>query len=183
MELKSNNRIHNLLSDILKISGQYNNNEIEKTKGYISRTSKGKHCDIMLSILDNFHKLSNINIDNSMKNQEIYRNNTGDNSKNIFPSKNDPNIKELMAMIQDTEFINSKKDIVKIINSYFKDRIVFRSDNKESRRDLIVKLKNEYKKMNDNQQQNIYSSIRRLYLKNRTSSLSGWADIISDGEN
>jgi len=36
--------------------------------------------------------------------------------------------------------------------------------------------------MDDTKQQQIYSSIRRLYLKNRKSSLSEWSDIITDGE-
>jgi len=117
-----------------------------------------------------------------MNHQEIVKNNAKSDTNKISYSKESPNVKELMAMIQDTEFINSKKEIVKIIDSYFKDRITFRVDNKDSRKNLINKLINEYKKMSNTQQQNIYSSIRRLYLKNRKSSLSGWADIITDGE-
>jgi len=59
METKSNNKIHNLLSDILKISSQYNDKEIEKAKCYVTKTSKGDYLDIMLSILNNFNELSN----------------------------------------------------------------------------------------------------------------------------
>lgn len=182
MAAKSNNRTCKLLSDILGISSQYTSVEIKKTKFYVNSTSKGEYRNIMLSILDNFDKLLNIDISGSSNDKEQNEKIKKKDSRAICHSKKKSMAKELMAMIQDTEFISSKKDIIEIINSYFEGRIVFRPDNKDSKNDLIEKVINEYMEMDDNQQQQIYSSIRRLYLKNRKSSLSGWSDIITDGE-
>jgi hypothetical protein len=182
MKIKDNKRLYNLLSDVLKISGQYNNNDIENAKYFINKTSNGEYHDIMLAIFNNFNRLSNIDTDNSVKNQKLKEINAEDNSKNIVSSNTDLNLKELMAMLEDTEFITSKKDIVNIIHSYFKDRIICRSDNRDKIKSLIKKMIDAYKKMDDIQQKKIYSSIRRLYLKNRKSNLSGWTDIITGGE-
>jgi len=185
MEAESN-RIYNLLSDILKIPGQYNNKEIEKAVCYIKQTSRGEYRDIMSSILKNFNELSNIAEFDSAENQKAnistVKKTADKPSKNRLSAKDDSRVRELTAMMRDTEFVNSKQDVVTIADLYFKDRIVFRSDNKDSRKSLTGKLIGEFRKMDTIQQKNIYSSIRRLYLKNRKSNLSEWADIITDGE-
>ena len=71
MKIKDNKRLYNLLSDVLKISGQYNNNDIENAKYFINKTSNGEYHDIMLAIFNNFNRLSNIDTDNSVKNQKL----------------------------------------------------------------------------------------------------------------
>ena len=61
----------------------------------------------------------------------------------------------------------AKKDVVKIIGNYFKNTVTLRSDNKDSKRDLIAKIIRAHKNMEGAEKQKAYSALRRFYLKSR----------------
>ena len=250
----ANNTTYNLLSDILKIAGEYHPLEIKNASNHVKQTSKGDYHDIMIRLLKDFEILNNLpeTLSFQPENALAESDNTSDKSskkgdgssssdktkaaqgktkavqgktkavqgktkavqgktkavqgktkavqgktkavqsktkavqgktkavqgktkavqgKIKSVPKEDPKINQLRAMLEDNDFINSKKDIAKLIDDYFKGMVTSRSDNKDSKRDLIAKIISVHKNMESAQKQKIYSALRRSYLKKRKTSV------------
>ena len=174
----SNSRTYNLLSDILKIAGEYQPREIKNVLNHVSLTSKGDYHEIMTTLLKNFELLNNLpevlacqpdkaSDKVSQKRDRLPSSGKPKTVAKADPKKDDPKNKELRAMLEDNDFIKAKKDIIKIIGNYFKDTVTLRSDNKDSKRDLIAKIIRAHKNMEGAQKQKAYSALRRFYLKSR----------------
>ncbi len=172
--ITANKGTFNLLSDILKIAGEYHPKEIKNTLHHVSQTSKGDYQNIMTTLLKNFELLNNlpeVSSDHpekaSDKLSEIKKDNLPSSAKTKPAPKDDPKINELRAMLEDKDFISAKKDVVNIIEKYFKGTVTLRSDNKDSKRDLVAKIISTHKNMEGAEKQKIYSTLRRSYLKSR----------------
>ena len=174
----ANNRTYNLLSDILKIAGEYQPQEIKNVLNHVSLTSKGDYHEIMTTLLKNFELLNNLPEVLACQPDKASDKSSqkGDGSASSrktkpvpkdIPKKDDPKNKELRAMLEDNDFIKAKKDVIKIIGNYFKNAVTLRSDNKDSKRDLIAKIIRAHKNMEGAEKQKAYSALRRFYLKSR----------------
>ncbi len=199
--IAANKRTYNLLSDILKIAGEYHPKEIQNTLNHVSLTSKGDYHDIMATLLKNFELLNNLpevlSRQPDMASDELSqksditppksdkksqksdktppKSDKKSQKKDSVPSpaktkpvqEDDPKVKELRAMLEDSDFISSKKDAVKIIEDHFKGAVTLRPDNKDSKRDVISKIVSAYKKMQSDEKQKNYSALKRSYLKSK----------------
>ena len=182
--ITANTRTYNLLSDILKIAGEYHPEELQNALNHVSLTSKGDYHDIMATLLKNFELLNNLTEVSSRQPDKAsdtlsQKADKPSKKKERLPSsaktksvpEDDPKIKELRAMLEDTDFISAKKDAVKMIEKYYKDTVTLRPDNKDSKRDVIAKIISAQKKMQGTEKQKIYSALRRSYLKKQKSDL------------
>ncbi|MDM8543417.1 hypothetical protein QUF90_20275 [Desulfococcaceae bacterium HSG9] len=249
----ANKKTYNLMSDILKIAGDYPSEDLKNALNHVGQTSKGDYHDIMITLLKNFELLNNLpevssdqpdkasdklsekkdSLSSSAKTKPApakakpapakakpapakakpapakakpapakakpapakakpapakakpapakakpapakakpapakakpapaKAKPAPDKAKPVL--KDDPKIKELRAMLEDTDFISAKKDAVKIIELYFKDTVTLRPDSKDSKRDLIAKIIRAQKKMQGAEKQKIYSALRQSY--------------------
>ncbi len=200
--ITANKGTFNLLSDILKIAGEYHPKEIKNTLHHVSQTSKGDYQNIMTTLLKNFELLNNLpevssdhpekasdklseikkddlpspakikpapkdKPDETLSKSSEKKDNLPSSAKTKPAPKDDPKINELRAMLEDKDFISAKKDVVNIIEKYFKGTVTLRSDNKDSKRDLVAKIISTHKNMEGAEKQKIYSTLRRSYLKSR----------------
>ncbi len=184
-EIGANNRTYFLISDILLIAGEYTPEELELARKQVELTSKGDYRDIMVSLLKKLKLLNRLpdaspsQPDRSPDESQAKTDKTPQKAdqpsasskkktaetKTKAVSKDDPKVKKFKNMLENNDFITSKNDIVKIVETYFNDRITLRSDNKDSKRDLLGKTISEYKRMKASEKQKVYAAIRRLYLK------------------
>ncbi len=184
-ETGANNRTYILISDILLIAGEYTPEELELARKQVELTSKGDYRDVMVSLLKKLKALNRLQ-DASPSRPESSPDESQASSdktprkadrpvasskkktakaKTKPGSKDDPKVQKFRSMLENNDFITSKKDIAKIVETYFNDRITLRSDNKDSKRDLLGKTISEYKKMKASEKQKVYTAIRRSYLK------------------
>lgn len=183
----ANSRTYKLLSDILKIAGEYQPQEIKNVLNHVSLTSKGDYHEIMTTLLKNFELLNNLPEvlscqPDKASDKSSQKGDGSESSGKAKPApgktkpatgkakpapKDDPKNKELRAMLEDNDFIKAKKDVVKIIGNYFKNTVTLRSDNKDSKRDLIAKVIRAHKNMEGAEKEKAYSALRRFYLKSR----------------
>lgn len=178
-EMETNNRTFNLLSDILKMVGEYTPDDIQNALKHLKNTSKGQYQDIMTTLLKSLETLNNLpsaspsqQTDSSSEKPSSRKDkplSTGKKkpvkAKGKAVLKDDTKIVEFREMLENKVFITSKKDVVKIIEKYFKDLVTLRTDNKDSKRDLISKVMSQYKKMKSAQREKVYSAIKRSYLR------------------
>ena len=74
-------------------------------------------------------------------------------------------IKEIRAILGDTEFLPDKQDIIKLARKHFGDKITVRKGHRDSRADLISKTANVFRRAGKTRQRTIYRALRKAHLK------------------
>lgn len=191
MEPEANiDEMYRLLSDIWGMVAKYGIEVLKAAFNHVQSNSKGLDRDALSNILSELHRLKTRAI---LPTSNKHRPKEGGEQADASLSRagrilakagkfNEPVVRELKAMLEDTEFIRTKQDLLRVMEIFFEGKISVRRDNKDSRQDLTSKLITAFSQMSDAEKQNVYSTLRRDYLKDRKSDLRNWAEIIASGK-
>lgn len=186
MEKLKVDEVYRLLSNILKIVADYDEEVFEATARHIESSLKGIDRDALLNVLSQLIRLKRRPIPAQAYEPEVVH------KRDVAPSVTlteeppkgnrikEPIVRELRAILEDSSFLESKQDLLQIIRTYFGGNVSIRPDNRDSRQDLANKAVNAFCRLTQAEQHNVYSSLRRAYLKGRKSGLGEWADIIAN---
>jgi glutaredoxin 2 len=185
--LKGVKDVYSLITKILEILEQYDSEIYIKAKDHIHSAYKGSERSCLLAIIDNLKMLASdspAEMKNELVGQKdlpIQIESTKSKSSEAKAIIKDHSKRELEAILQDSNFLPQKADLIKFVKKYVGDKVVLRNDDRESKRDISRKAIAAYKRMSIEEQQRLYRLIRRVYIKGRESGLREWAEIISNG--
>ena len=179
--------IYRLLSDILRIAADYSSEIFVAAQIHVESSSKGIDRSALLQILKELNRLKNRGIPAEPSKPDVRekddKGSAAISSKDLAPrgkSTKESILREIRAMLEDPEFLESKQALVKLIKAYFRNRVTIRSDNKDSKRDLTSKAINAFRQMTETEQHSFYNALRRAYLKDRKTGLGEWTEIITN---
>ena len=188
MEQKGSiNDIFRLLSDILRIAADYSSEIFVAAQIHVESSYKGLDRSTLLQILKELNRLKNRGIPAEPPKHDVRekddKGSVAISLKDFAPRGNiakEPILREIRAMLEDPEFFESKQSLVKLIKTYFRNRVTIRSNNKDSKRDLTSKAINAFRQMTETEQHSFYNALRRAYLKDRKTELAEWTEIITN---
>lgn len=184
-----NDRTFKLLADVMSLLGSYSSHELAAAKEYVSRyLSLGESASGLENLLDNLLYMSeggsgepvnneNIGIPNGLS-QGLSKSAAIKNLSNTESTA--PLEKELSEMLIDQNFLTDRQALVQFVSGLFEDKLgVGISDPKISRTAIIRKSLNAFRRLTKAQQQEVFSSAQKIYLRERESGLADWSKSIA----
>lgn len=194
MKTKKNKEILSFLSDLHRVMSDYDERTIIETKNFISEYYNNEHrllvSELISALLNLKYFFKNLNFHQKITIDNSYITSTAKNvtttTTTLPEHESDYSdrflIKEVSSILEDPEFIKSKKEAILFSRKFFSNNISLRNNKKESKNDIIKKILSEYKRINKDDKIRLYKIFRREYLKSRKSDLKSWSDIISNGD-
>ena len=193
-----------LLSQILNLSKSIKKSEHKKTREVLSKVVKPQLYAEIDKIIDSVHTISHSleriseilgheDSENSSAAQNVVVHNTIIHSNKEpkprqtatpLPKRNQNldsgmHDSEFVSIVRDKTFIRKRSELIQFLKKYLPDTPL---DKKDSMSRIEKRLVAHFSTLSEQEKKRIMTSVRRLYLKNRTSSLGGWSEIISSSK-
>ena len=181
-------KVYSLLADIWAILGRYEPEVFQEAQRHVAMTFRGLDREVMDDILRMFLTLTQRPLPaagglNEPSTEREAITESSEKKQKVRADRlpeTDPLVREVGAILEDREFLESKQDVLKLIKTHFHEQVKFRPGSKDSRNDLVAKAINAFKRMSQSEQQAVFSALRREFLKNRKSRLEEWSEIITN---
>jgi hypothetical protein len=160
-----------LISDLFGLASRYSIDDFDNARRYVDRSFQGDDQKRLLAILS---KLRSLRANRIQPPSE-------DATEAMLVADTAPEnheLRELRAILLDEQFLRSKISLLNIIRKVLHLKPSSRLEKKASRTEVAAWAINVIAKQPPAIQRSVYNSVRQLYLRQRESSLGGWADII-----